>query len=186
MDIWESALLKSLLTPSLADVNAPDGADKNQRFLNLQTYAARILGYGIATLEMYAIWALTDALEGRIRPIRGAPDEVDADPTSVEDLPFKTSAAAVWIIHAGKVLYGRDQEIRGSLGGPLWKLDSKEGARLRKKYRGTQGLCSERWELWKERFGAIRECEKVDKATRQRAAAAVDAMEKVERKLPST
>lgn len=171
----------SLLTPSPVDTNAPEDADKNERFLNLQTYAARIFGAGLAPLEVYAIWALTDALEGRMTPIRGAPDEINPDPTAVEDLPFKTAAAAAWVVYAGRVLHGRDEEIHGSLGGPLWKLDKKEAAKQRRTYKGTQGLCPERWQLWKERFAVIRDSEKVDEVTRKRAAGAVDAMEQVER-----
>ncbi|KAH8660324.1 hypothetical protein BX600DRAFT_513938 [Xylariales sp. PMI_506] len=163
------------------DQNAPEGSDKQQRFLNLQTYAARLAGYRLAPLEMYAIWALTAALEGTITPVRGAPDEVNPDPAAVEELPFKAAAAAAWIKYAGHTLYGRDEEIRGSLGGPLWKLDKKQGAKLKRKYRGTQGLCPERWALWKERFGAIRDAENVDKATRKVAAGAVEDMDRIEK-----
>lgn len=149
--------------------------------LNLQTYAARIAGLGLAPLEMYAVWAFTDALEGAMKPIRGAPDEVDPDPAVVADLPFKVAVAAVWAVHFAHLLHGRDEEIHGTLGGPLWKLDKKEGLRLKRKYRGTQGLCPERWELWKARFGVIRDSDKVDEETRSRAAEAADAMERAEK-----
>lgn len=114
-------------------------------------------------------------------PIRGAPDEVNPDPAAVEDLPFKVAVAASWAVYFGHILYGRDEEIRATLGGPLWRLDKKEGFRLKRKYRGTQGLCPERWELWKSRFGVIRDSEKVDEETRRRAGEAADAMERVEK-----
>ncbi|KAI1081678.1 hypothetical protein F5B20DRAFT_534938 [Whalleya microplaca] len=164
-----------------SDPRAPEGADKKQRFLNLQTYTARIAGLGLAPLESYAIWALTAALEGEMTPIRGAPDEVNSDPAAVEDVAFKISVATTWILHAGGILYGRDEEVRGTEGGPLWKLDKKEAAKLRRKYKGTQGLSPERWQLWKERFGVFRDSEKVDEGTRSLAAVAVDAMESIEK-----
>lgn len=130
---------------------------------------------------MYAIWAFTDALEGEMTLIRAAPDEVNPDPAAVPDLSFKVAVAAAWAIHAGDVLYGRDEEIRATQGGPLWRLDKKEGLRLKRKYRGTQGLCPERWALWKSRFGVIRDSDKVDEETRRRAGEAVDAMDRIEK-----
>lgn len=147
----------------------------------MQTYAARVTGAGLAPLEMYAIWAFTDALEGEMTLIRAAPDEVNPDPAAVPDLSFKVAVAAAWAIHAGDVLYGRDEEIRATQGGPLWRLDKKEGLRLKRKYRGTQGLCPERWALWKSRFGVIRDSDKVDEETRRRAGEAVDAMDRIEK-----
>lgn len=163
------------------DGAAPMDSDLKGRFLNLQSYAARIAGLGLVPLEAYAIWALTDALEGVMTPIRGAPDEVNPDPAAVEDLPFKVAAAAEWIVHAGHVLYGRDEEVYATAGGPLWRLDKAEARRLRRRYRGTQGLCPARWTLWKQRFGANRDSEEVDEGTRRVAGRAYDAMESVER-----
>lgn len=163
------------------DDTAPTNSDLKQRFLNLQSYAARITGLRLAPCESYAIWALTDALEGVMTPIRGAPDEVNPDPAAVEDLPFKVVVAAEWIVHAGHVLYGRDEEIYATQGGPLWRLDKTEARRLRRKYKSTQGLCPARWELWKERFGVIRDSNKVGDSTQTVAGGAVDAMERVER-----
>lgn len=163
------------------DDTAPANSDPQQRFLNLQSYAARITGLHLAPWESYAIWALTDALEGVMTPIRGAPDEVNPNPAAIENLPFKVAAAAEWIIHAGHVLYRRDEEIYETQGGPLWRLDKTEARRLRRKYKGTQGLCPARWELWKDRFGVIRDSNKVDNSTRTVAGVAVDTMERVER-----
>lgn len=157
------------------------GSDLKQRFLNLQSYAARIAGLGLAPLECYAIWALTDALEGVMTPIRGAPDEVNPNPAAVEDLPFKTAAAAEWIVHAGHVLYRRDEEVYGTAGGPLWRLGKAEARRLRRKYRGTAGLCLARWTLWKQRFAVIRDSDKVDEGTQKVAGRAYDGMERIER-----
>ncbi len=162
------------------DGAAPMDSDLKQRFLNLHSYAARIAGLGLVPLECYAIWALTDALEGVMTPIRGAPDEVNPNPAAVEDLPFKVAAAAEWIFHAGHVLYARDEEVYGTAGGPLWRLDKAEARRLRRKYRGTQGLCPARWTLWKQRFSVIRDSREVDQGTRIVAGRAYGSMEIVE------
>ncbi|PLB50216.1 hypothetical protein P170DRAFT_139042 [Aspergillus steynii IBT 23096] len=155
-------------------------AQKKQRFLNLQAYAARIMTFAPIHMESNAIWTLEDAVEGAIIPVRGSPDLVSEDPLAIEDLPYKVALAAVWIIHAGHVLYGRDEEIYGTQGGPLYRLPKKEARVLRKKSIGTQGLCMERWLLWKKQFGVIRDCEDVDDETRGIAGKAVVAMERAE------
>ncbi|KAH0420418.1 hypothetical protein CcaCcLH18_14020 [Colletotrichum camelliae] len=156
-----------------------DGQDK-QRSINIQAYAARVTGLGLVPFEIYAIWALVDALEGTMKPIRGGPDEVDSEPSAVPEISFKVQIAANWMKYAGRRLYGRDEEVPGASAGPLWKLDKKEAVRLRRKLRGTDGLCTERWALWKERFAAIRDAEGVDDAARENAKAAFDVMEQIE------
>lgn len=138
------------------------------------------MGAGLVDLPMYAIWALQPALEGTMKRIRGAPDEIDRDPTSVEKLPVKVEVAAVWIKYAGRKLYGRDEQVYGTQGGPLWRLNKKEAQRLGRQYKGTQGLCSERWALWKARFGEIAECEGVDPHVRHLAGEAGVEMENIE------
>ena len=152
----------------------------------MQAYAARITGLRLLSLECYAIWALTDALEGVMTRVRGAPDVVNPDPTAVENLPFKVAAAAEWIIHAGHVLYGRDEEIDNTDGGPLWRLDKKEARKIRHKYKGTKGLCPARWELWYQRFGVIYDDKGVDLMTREVAGKAQSSMERVQREWEAT
>ncbi|KAL5356232.1 hypothetical protein BJX96DRAFT_186182 [Aspergillus floccosus] len=153
---------------------------RKQKVLNMHAYAARILRQRLAALEHQAIWALSEAVEGAIVPVRGRPDIVSQHPTAVVDLPYKTALAAMWVIHAGHVLFGRDEVIERTAGGPLWVLPKKEAHGLRIKYRGTQGLCRERWKLWKNQFCAIRDCEEVEADTRNVARRAVLAMERAE------
>ncbi|PHH92184.1 hypothetical protein CDD83_8570 [Cordyceps sp. RAO-2017] len=117
------------------DSRATEGTQKKERRVNLEAYASRIAGLGLIPSDMYAIWALADALEGSMTPIRGAPDEVNEDPTAVEDISYKVKSAAAWMIHAGHVLYGRDEEVLGATAGPLWRLDKKEAMKLRHKVR---------------------------------------------------
>ncbi|KND86391.1 hypothetical protein TOPH_08972 [Tolypocladium ophioglossoides CBS 100239] len=163
------------------DSRAPGEAQKKERHVNLQAYAARIAGLGLVPFEMYAIWALVDALEGTMTPIRGAPDEVNEDPAAVEDMSYKVHSAAAWAIHAGRLLYGRDEEVTGATAGPLWKLDKKEAVKLRRKFRGTDGLCPQRWQLWKQRFGVVRDAEGLDGKVRQEAGEAYAAMDRIEK-----
>lgn len=163
----------------LVNLQTSEEQDK-QKATNLQAYAARVAGLGLVPFEIYAIWASVDALEGTMKPIRGGPDEVDSDPSAVPDISFKVAIAANWMKYAGHRLYGRDEEVHGATAGPLWKLDKKEAVKLHRKLRGTDGLCSDRWGLWKERFATIRDAEGVDDAARKDAGAALDAMEQVE------
>lgn len=135
---------------------------------------------------MYAIWAMVDALEGTMTPVRGAPDEVNEDPTAVEDVLYKVQIAAAWMIHAGHTLYGRDEEVDGATAGPLWKLPKKEAIKLRRKTRGTDGLCPQRWKLWKERFAVVRDTDTLNAQVRREAENAYVAMEKIERGQPLT
>lgn len=130
--------------------------------------------------EVYAIWALVDALEGTMTPIRGAPDEINEDVAAVEDLSYKARIAAVWMIYCGHILYGRDEEIPGATAGPLWRLSKKEATALRRKLRGTDGLSLQRWQMWKNRFAAIRDRDSLEAKVRTKAGDAYSAMEKAE------
>lgn len=165
----------------LDDPRAGGEKQKKERGVNLQAYAARITGLGLIPFEVYAIWALVDALEGTMRPIRGAPEEVDDDPAAIGDLLYKVSAASSWMIYAGGRLYRRDEEVRGATAGPLWKLDKKEAIKLQRRFKGTNGLCPQRWRLWKERFAAIRDADRLDTKVRSEAGDAYAAIDQLER-----
>lgn len=163
------------------DTRADGEVARKQRQINLQAYGARVAGLCRLPLEVYAIWALVDALEGTMRPIRGAPDEITDDPADVEDLPYKTQIAASWMIHAGHLLSGRDEYIRGATAGPLWRVMNKqERIRSGRAARGTDGLSLKRWTLWKERFGLIQHREGLDDQLRRLAGQAVQTMVSVE------
>lgn len=163
-----------------SDEKARSETHRKERRVNLQAYAAKVAGFGLVPMEAYAIWALVDALEGTITPIRGAPDEVNPNPAAIDDLSFKIACAAEWIVHAGHILHGRDEEVNGATSGPLWRLDKKEATKQRRKLRGTDGLCPQRWQLWKERFAAVRDADGVDDLARKEAGAAFARMEEIE------
>lgn len=162
------------------DPHAPEKSDKDARYLNLNAYAARLYGLGLVKAAMPAIWALSDALEGVMTPVRGAPDAINEDPSAVEKHTYKIAAAAAWVTHAGHRLYGRDEEIDGTQGGPLWKLDKKEARKRRRKYAGTKGLSPQRWKMWKQRFAEVEDCQKIDGATRCIAGDAIAVMGRIE------
>ena len=164
----------------LEDIWAPEGSDRKQRWLNMHAYAARIFGLGLAPFEAFAIWTLTDAVEGVMIPVRGSPDLVSRDPSTIEDLPFKAAAAAAWIKYSGTSLYGRDEPVPGTDRGPLWRLRKKEAIKPRRKFKGTQGLCLERWLLWKAQFGEIGRCDSVDGHIQTLAKETVALMDKIE------
>ncbi|KAM5349501.1 hypothetical protein ACJ41O_006006 [Fusarium nematophilum] len=154
------------------DPRATGEIQRKERLVNLQAFAARV--------QVYAIWALGDAPEGAMTPIRGAPDEVNQNPSAVEDMPYKVKSAAAWMIHAGPMLYGRDEQVHGATAGPLWRLEKKERIKLRRKCRGTDGLCPQRWQLWKERFVAVRDADGLEEEVRRQAGDAYIAMSTVE------
>ncbi|KAI3538416.1 hypothetical protein CSPX01_09553 [Colletotrichum filicis] len=186
VDVWKSLTIFANTfneTLSDGDSRAPSEEARKDRQVNLQAYAARVAGLGLVPLESNAIWALVDALEGTVKPVRGAPDEIDSDPAAVEDITHKTRIAAAWMIHAGHLLHGRNEVVSGATAGPLWKLDKKEAVKLRRKFKGTDGLCAERWQLWKERFAVIRDAEGLDEGARRDAGDAYTAMGKIEKRL---
>ncbi|KAK2594626.1 hypothetical protein QQS21_007663 [Conoideocrella luteorostrata] len=166
------------------DPRAPNEVEAKRRYVNLQAYAARVAGLGLINANAWsawALWSIVDALEGTMTPIRGAPDEINEDPAAVEDIAYKVKSAAAWVVLAGNYLYGRDEVVDGATAGPLWRLEKKEAIKLRKKTRGTDGFCPERWNLWKDRFGVIRDCDKLERDVRNEAQYAYTAMEVVEK-----
>ncbi|KAM0421019.1 hypothetical protein ACHAPT_011263 [Fusarium lateritium] len=161
-----------------SDLPASGEEYRKQRKLNLNAFAARVTSVLYLSTEMYFLWAMVDGLEGTMTFVWGAPDVINEDPSAVDECDIK--AAAAWLIHAARIFYGRDEEVRGGGGGPLWRLPKKEGLRLRRKYKGTDGLCPLRWQLWKDRLVVFRDAETVDAQIRTEAGDAYTAMERAE------
>ncbi|KAK1691027.1 hypothetical protein BDP55DRAFT_649399 [Colletotrichum godetiae] len=185
VDLWQNLpMFANTLNETLSDGDprAHSEDTRKDRQVNLQAYAARVAGLGLVSLETNAVWALVDALEGTVTPVRGAPDEVNSDPAAVEYITHKTRIAAAWMAHAGHLLHGRDEVVSGATAGPLWKLDKMEAMKLRRKVKGTDGLCPERWQLWKERFGVLRDAVGLDEKARKDAGDAYLEMEKIEKR----
>ncbi|KAJ4314646.1 hypothetical protein N0V84_008772 [Fusarium piperis] len=166
-------------TFSDSDLPASGEEYRKQRNLNLNAFAARVTSLLHLSTEMYFLWAMVDGLEGTVTLVWGAPDVINADPAAVDKYDFK--AAAAWMIHASHVFCGRDEEVRGGGGGPLWLLPKKEGLRLRRKYKGTDGLCPLRWQLWKHRLAVFRDTEALGAQLRKEAGEAYAAMGAAER-----
>lgn len=72
-----------------------------------------------------------------------------------------------WLSICGHLLFDLDEEVEWSGGGPLWN--------------GKAGLCPERWQFWKERFGELGEFDGVDERTRELARKIIDKMESIEK-----
>ncbi|RTE84343.1 hypothetical protein BHE90_001112 [Fusarium euwallaceae] len=161
-----------------SDLPATTDERRKQRKLNLNAFAARLTSLLHLPTEMYFLWAMVDGLEGTMTFVWGAPDVINEDPAAVDEYDIK--AAPAWMIHAAHVFYGRDEEVRGGGGGPLWMLPKKEGLKLRRRYKGTDGLCPLRWQLWKDRFAVFRDSEALDAGIRKEAGDAYDAMERAE------
>ncbi|KAI8712788.1 hypothetical protein NCS52_01378000 [Fusarium sp. LHS14.1] len=161
-----------------SDLPASGEEHRKQRKLNLNAFAASVTSLLKLSTQMYFLWAMVDGLEGTMTFVWGAPDVINEDPAVVDEYDIK--AAIAWMIHAAHVFYGRDQEVRGGGGGPLWMLPKKEGLRLRRKYKGTDGLCPLRWQLWKDRLAVFRDTETLDAQLRKEAGDAYAALEAAE------
>jgi hypothetical protein len=131
--------------------------------------------------KYYAIWALRRALEDADwtspRSIDPAyDDEIKArlqHENSMHALDGYVPPAAQWIFHAGRLVFGSDDEYAASpttgdpaAGGALWT--------------GKHGFCRERWDFWKQRFAWVGEQVELDVSTRDVARAAVEAMAKID------
>ncbi|KAI9923599.1 hypothetical protein ASPWEDRAFT_27920 [Aspergillus wentii DTO 134E9] len=146
-----------------------DKTTKNTRFLNLTSYAARLLGINLIPNDSYCIWALSDALEGRYDSGKGRLRNIITDPTADPEVDIHVAVAVEWIVHAGAVLYRRGEAPGGDYHGPLIKGP------------GKKAFSKERWALWKSRFAEFGECEGLKEETRVKAREAVSEMETVER-----
>ncbi|KAF4812358.1 hypothetical protein CGCSCA5_v009234 [Colletotrichum siamense] len=146
---------------------------KKSRRVNLDAYAARVAGLCHLPFEVYAIWALVGALEDANADEPGPSLE---NQTAEKARDHKLISAAVWMIHAGHLLYGRDEQISGATAGPLWK----QGHMLK----GTNGLSPERWQLWKGRFAVSRDADGLDADSRRVAGQAYVMMKELENESP--
>ncbi|KAJ6099741.1 hypothetical protein N7467_001276 [Penicillium canescens] len=76
-------------------------------------------------------------------------------------------AAATWIQVLGADIYGWNEDFgRRGRGGSLWD--------------GKDGFCVERWQLWRERFGATAKREELDDGARRAAVDAEQMMQRIE------
>ena len=104
------------------------------QWVDLNSFAARLLATGLVSWTRFAIWSLRAALEN--------------PPLKPRDFwGFRIVAAAQWIKYSSSKLFERlgdedDEELlRVTATGPF--------------YEGEPGLCHERWLFWKEKFCTI-------------------------------
>ena len=145
---------RSLTAPTY-NGKIPDN-DSVQKWINLTSFAARLLDKGFAQWTNFAIWALRAALE---QPTSAGPI-MNCDVTT----------ATEWIFQGGEALFKllkedglTEDEARSTRNGIL--------------YDGMPGLCRERWDFWKLRFSEV--SEELDGDIRERAICAAETMEEI-------
>ncbi|KAF5857335.1 hypothetical protein ETB97_005950 [Aspergillus alliaceus] len=104
--------------------------EEAQSWINLNSFAARLLKLNMTLWTVFAVWELREALE---------------EPCEGSRLDCNVRVAAQWITHGASSLYRkadkRIQDDRVIANGSL--------------YKGDNTLCFERWKFWKDRFGII-------------------------------
>lgn len=103
-------------------------------WINFNSFTARLLDAGLYQAYNFAVWALRDALE---------------ESTPAQDLwACQVRAAAEWIRQSGQALFDLLSDA---------DLDEDHARRTAagRLYKGKAGLCLERWQFWKERFGEV-------------------------------
>ncbi|KAJ6166964.1 hypothetical protein N7470_002411 [Penicillium chermesinum] len=111
---------------------APD-PDAAEKWINLNSFAARLRSLGYTHWHNFPVWELRAALEEEIQ---------DQDV-----LAFRLAVAEQWIVHAGQAIYihvtmePAEEESRTMKPGPL--------------YEGKAKLDLERWGFWKNRLAEL-------------------------------
>ncbi|KAI9677080.1 MAG: hypothetical protein M1817_006919 [Caeruleum heppii] len=108
--------------------------------------------------DLWAIWAMREALEDPLLPV---------------ELHLNVPGSAVWIYYAGNQLFESDEIWEPGLGDG----DPAKGGSL---WDGERGFCRERWNLWRRRFQAVVEYVEVPQETRDFASKAVLEMKRIE------
>ncbi|KAH0559380.1 hypothetical protein GP486_004104 [Trichoglossum hirsutum] len=152
------------LEECMGEVRAPPRADQlsefgesARKYINWNSFAARMHSTGLVDWEIYGLWAFRDALENTIsgKPV----------------VNCYVTAATEWVAHGGKALF------RCFSDGPL----DDETVHLTGNghlYWGRTGLSLERWRFWKRRFQEIGE--RVDEDVKRKAIAAIGKMNEIE------
>lgn len=143
------------MTAPTYDGNSPDG-EKAQKWLNLNSFAARVLNKRLVKWTNFAIWGLRGALE---EPSQSKPI-----------MNHNLMTASEWILQGGEELFRQlsedlaAEEDRSTQPGSLFTAKA--------------GLRRERWNFWKKRFSEV--SEQVDENVRERVRRAVEKMGKLE------
>lgn len=132
-----------------------------QEWISLNSFAARLYGTGTQDWVNFAIWELRSGLE---EPPENRPNARDT----------RIATAHEWIVHAGKELFRKSQEVA--------KLDTMEKTALKpgSLFKSDKsGLSTERWIFWRERIGALGATARSG-AAKEQAQKALQAMDDVD------
>lgn len=135
-----------LTSPGLSSTDA-----EFQRCLNVHAFTALLTKSHLIPLPRKAILAIGQATEGAtVQEEDGGPEFVSNYPLDIEQLDMKVAVAAIWIQHAGHVLWRHNPRYTIGEGGPLWKEFYE---RLSKEDPNYLSLYRERWGVWVLQFG---------------------------------
>ncbi|KAB8279215.1 hypothetical protein BDV30DRAFT_233095 [Aspergillus minisclerotigenes] len=148
-----------------------------QRCLNVHAFTALLTKSLLIPLPRQTILAIGQATEGvMVQEEDGGPEFVSGDPSDIEQLDMKVAVAAIWIQHAGHVLWRSNPRDTISEGGPFWK---QIYASLSKDDSNHLSLYRERWGVWMLQFGEISENSDVAEETRDIAEEAHDTLDEI-------
>ncbi|KAI0641728.1 hypothetical protein C8Q79DRAFT_989057 [Trametes meyenii] len=148
-------------------------ARARSRWLNINTFMARLWAVGAWDCAFYGISTMRMCLEPYSLPAETRERETD-DPEELD-----VEVASVWVCVAGKKMY-ECREIWGPKGNPNWNPHAGAPGSSGGTWDGVDGYHPDRWALWKAIFKKISEGEgrrNMIEATK----AAVEAMESVEK-----
>ncbi|GMF70389.1 unnamed protein product [Aspergillus oryzae] len=168
-----SAISIAVLTPpGLSSTDA-----EFQRCLNVHTFTALLTKSYLIPLPRQAILAIGQATEGAtVQKEDGGPEFVSNDPLDIEQLDMKVAVAAIWVQHAGHVLWRHNPRYTIGEGGPLWKEFYE---RLSKEDPNYLSLYRERWGVWVLQFGEISENSDVAEETRDIAGEVSETLDEI-------
>ncbi|KAI0099087.1 hypothetical protein GGR51DRAFT_536686 [Nemania sp. FL0031] len=177
--IWESGKLWSNLStlgPSVRESwNEACGYgsgwtdEEQQAWANLNAFVARLTASETADFDIYAVWALSGALENDIQHTSLHHDA--SDPTQ---LSLLLTVASVWIQIAGKYLFEHHPS-EDEFG----QSDSEVDLATRGTFPWTQStnepsLCSARWRFWSGRFAQEARNDELSESVRELTAKSAD------------
>ncbi|KAE8322443.1 hypothetical protein BDV39DRAFT_209812 [Aspergillus sergii] len=148
-----------------------------QRYLNVHAFTALLTKSRLIPLPRQAILAIGQTTEGVMAQKEdGSPEFVSSDPSDIEELDMKVAVAAIWIQHAGHVLWRSNPRDTIGEGGPFWK---EIYANLSKENPNHLSSYRERWCVWMQQFGEISENSNVAEETRDIAGEVQETLDEI-------
>jgi hypothetical protein len=129
------------------------------------------------SLSSYGLWALRGALEQNF--VDDDEEEASNPATRMKKLDANVPTAGVWILVAGKKMYGQEEDDDPKSKKIEVSFEELEERQYMWPY--SAKFSKERWGFWRARFGDIADMEEVADETRRVAKETIDAMGKIEK-----